>query len=222
MPSRRSRRCPQHSWAPVRENGKGIPYTACTCDACRNIGNLTLKFIVHHGSFVRQTVGGRPQVAGADVVLAHKLLKNAINDTRAYMLLTEPAAHRMAVADGTPGLRRHTERYEAPDLAVPLAAAWEWVLGPERRAQDVKGLRPITKDPAHRPGIGTRTRCSDGSRSSPLPLPASPGGSVSSREERPRRSRARSGPILPVCSACSRPTPAHDRKLGRFTASVKD
>ena len=84
---------------------------SCGCAACRSVGSLDLKIVVHHGRFLRQDVGGRSQVAGTDVILAHRLLKNAVTG-RAYLLLTERAL-RWAELDPAPhGLRVHVERYE--------------------------------------------------------------------------------------------------------------
>jgi hypothetical protein len=83
----------------------------CSCNACRNVSSLDLKIVAHHGRFLRQMVGGRGQVAGADVILAHRLVKNGLRG-RAYILLTE-AALRWAGLDPTQtGLVAHDERYE--------------------------------------------------------------------------------------------------------------
>jgi hypothetical protein len=85
---------------------------SCSCTACRGVGNLDLKIIAHHGRFLRQMVGDRHQVAGASVLLVHRLLKNGLAGRRAYLLLTE-AALRWAEVDPAPaGLAAHTERYE--------------------------------------------------------------------------------------------------------------
>jgi Protein of unknown function (DUF2652) len=62
---------------------------SCGCRACRSVDSLDLKIVAHHGRFLRQSVGGRSQVAGTDVILAHRLLKNSVTDKRAYLLLTE-------------------------------------------------------------------------------------------------------------------------------------
>jgi len=64
---------------------------SCGCNACRSVGSLDLKIVAHHGRFLRQTVGDRSQVAGLDVILAHRLLKNGVG-RRAYILLTEAGA----------------------------------------------------------------------------------------------------------------------------------
>ena len=63
---------------------------SCACRACSDVPNLDLKLVVHHGRFVRQTVGGRARVAGPDVILVHRLLKNPVGGS-AYLLLTAPA-----------------------------------------------------------------------------------------------------------------------------------
>jgi class 3 adenylate cyclase len=84
---------------------------SCGCAACRSVGSLDLKIVVHHGRFLRQEVGGRSQVAGPAVILAHRLLKNDVAD-RAYLLLTEPALRWAKVDPAEVGLRAHLERYE--------------------------------------------------------------------------------------------------------------
>jgi hypothetical protein len=84
--------------------------SSCSCQACSSVGTLSLKMVVHHGRFVRQSVGGRPRVAGADVILAHRLLKNEV-EGRAYILLTEAARERVAPDPLVAGARRVTARY---------------------------------------------------------------------------------------------------------------
>jgi Protein of unknown function (DUF2652) len=62
---------------------------SCSCGACRSVERLDLKIVAHHGRFLRHAVGGRAQVAGVDVILAHRLLKNGVTASRAYVLLTD-------------------------------------------------------------------------------------------------------------------------------------
>src|SRR5262249_28173283 len=52
--------------------------TSCYCRACRGVLDLSLKLIVHHGSYMRQVVRGRSRVAGPDIILAHRFLKNDV------------------------------------------------------------------------------------------------------------------------------------------------
>jgi len=84
----------------------------CSCNACANISALDLKIVAHHGSFLRHAVGGRSQVAGVNVILAHRLLKNRLEAKRAYLMLTEAALRWIGVDPTRAGLVAHTERYE--------------------------------------------------------------------------------------------------------------
>src|SRR5713226_6017756 len=82
--------------------------TTCSCRACAAVGSLTLKFIVHHGSYVRQQVADRDHFVGSDVVLAHRLLKNSV-PSHEYILLTEAALAVVA----TPRSVAHEEHVES-------------------------------------------------------------------------------------------------------------
>ena len=50
--------------------------TTCTCKACRRMQDLDLKFVAHHGEFVKHKMAGREELAGRDVIVVHRLLKN--------------------------------------------------------------------------------------------------------------------------------------------------
>lgn len=66
--------------------------TTCTCNACRNIPSLDLKFILHHGDYILQRVRDIQEMVGTDVNLVHRLLKNRVTEVtgwRAYAMLTE-------------------------------------------------------------------------------------------------------------------------------------
>ena len=84
----------------------------CPCGVCQNISTLSLKIIAHHGDFLRQTVAGRSQASGTDVILAHRLLKNRLGRAGAYLLVTETALRRLGLDPGETGLGAHTERFE--------------------------------------------------------------------------------------------------------------
>ena len=66
--------------------------TTCTCDACRAIGGLGLKFIIHFGEFmVDRDEDGRVDLAGPEVILAHRLLKNTVIESggpKAYAFMS--------------------------------------------------------------------------------------------------------------------------------------
>jgi hypothetical protein len=76
------------------------------------VSGLRLKIIGHHGAFLRQTIAGREQVAGPDVILAHRLLKNGLARHDDYALLTRSAVESMGVDPARAGLAARTERYE--------------------------------------------------------------------------------------------------------------
>ena len=44
------------------------------------MGDLDFKFVVHHGEMVRQKIGAREELAGRDVILVHRLLKNTVSE----------------------------------------------------------------------------------------------------------------------------------------------
>jgi carbon monoxide dehydrogenase subunit G len=85
--------------------------TTCTCNACRAIPTLALKLVAHHGSFLVQTVGGRRQLAGADVIVAHRLLKNSVPG-QSYLLLSDAALARTGLEPAACSLVPHADTYE--------------------------------------------------------------------------------------------------------------
>ena len=111
--------------------------TTCRCDACAAIGSLGLKFVTHYGSFVIDRDAGREDLAGPDVILVHRSLKNSISDgggPQAYAFFTQACLQHLPPAFNLP---QHSEAYESfgetmggvHDLAPVLSAMRE-----ERRA----------------------------------------------------------------------------------------
>ena len=87
--------------------------TTCTCNACRNISNLDLKFIAHHGDYFVQNIAGTKELVGSDVNLIHRLLKNHVSESagwRAYALFTEASLQHLNARPE--GLFECVERYE--------------------------------------------------------------------------------------------------------------
>lgn len=87
--------------------------TTCRCAACSSIGSLDLKFVVHFGAYALGVESGRDDLAGPDVILVHRLLKNSVSDgggPRAYALLTAACLERMPASLDLP---RHCETYES-------------------------------------------------------------------------------------------------------------
>ena len=87
--------------------------TTCRCAACASIGSLDLKFVAHFGTYLAETAGGSEDLAGADVILVHRLLKNTVTEAggpHAYALFTEPCLNRMPQSLEMP---THSESYES-------------------------------------------------------------------------------------------------------------
>lgn len=60
----------------------------CSCAACSNIANLKLKAFFHEGEIAIKRVRQFEELAGEDVILIHRLMKNSI-PSREYLLLTQ-------------------------------------------------------------------------------------------------------------------------------------
>ncbi|MDA1174367.1 MAG: DUF2652 domain-containing protein [Chloroflexi bacterium] len=91
--------------------------TTCTCNACRNISSLDLKFFVHHAEFMRPSMGGHEELIGNDVNAAFRLTKNTItNDTgiRAYTAYTHEAVEALDIEAFALSLTKHVDTY--PDV----------------------------------------------------------------------------------------------------------
>jgi hypothetical protein len=72
--------------------------TTCTCNACRNIPALDLKFFAHHGDYLFQQIGSAREMIGSDVNLIHRLTKNHVTETTgwgAYALFTAQSLDAM-------------------------------------------------------------------------------------------------------------------------------
>ena len=87
--------------------------TTCRCAACASIGSLDLKFVVHFGTYIVDSEGAGEDLAGPDVILVHRLLKNSVaggGGPRAYAFLTEACLQRMPPSFALPS---HSESYES-------------------------------------------------------------------------------------------------------------
>ncbi len=126
----------------------------CQCGACRHLSSLTIKFIVHFGQALQHRVGRHRELAGPDVILVHRLLKNSV-PVRSYVLATAAADRELQLSQLAP-VRAITEAIDEfgdvalvwlPELphspepparglrgwiAAKLAAAWAMFLVPRR------------------------------------------------------------------------------------------
>ena len=89
--------------------------TTCECQACRRVPTLDLKFFVHVGDIIRQQILGRNEIAGRDVILVHRLLKDsepAREGQQRFALLTDAAVRALGIDPGSHGMRPVTQTYD--------------------------------------------------------------------------------------------------------------
>jgi hypothetical protein len=63
----------------------------CDCASCVQLASLSLKFVVHEGEVAEQKVKRHAELAGVDVILVHRMLKNHV-PVLEYVLMTDPVA----------------------------------------------------------------------------------------------------------------------------------
>lgn len=82
----------------------------CPCGACQSIRDLRLKAIVHKGEAAFRKIRQFDEMAGEDVIILHRLLKNSVRASE-YVLMTKPF---FALADDQWVSNGHslTERYD--------------------------------------------------------------------------------------------------------------
>lgn len=91
--------------------------TTCTCNACRNIPNLDLKFFVHHGTYILQENPMYTELVGNDVNVAHRVTKNQIKQQtglRAYAAYTAQAIQALELDEFAASLAEYAEEF--PDV----------------------------------------------------------------------------------------------------------
>jgi len=76
-----------------------VGHNMCSCDACRQAGNLRVKFVAHAGEVATQTIRDRTKIVGVDVITAHRMLKNTV-PVPEYILMSQPVYER-----SDPGIR---------------------------------------------------------------------------------------------------------------------
>jgi uncharacterized protein YndB with AHSA1/START domain len=105
--------------------------SGCECNACRRMGDLDLKFVTHHGEFIKHRMAGREELAGRDVIVIHRLLKNAVDEQlggHAYALYSDACVQTMDIDPVVQGLVEHRESIdvigEVKCWVRDLEAAW--------------------------------------------------------------------------------------------------
>ncbi len=113
--------------------------THCTCNACAHIDRLQLKIVVHSGEALFHRVLHFNELAGVDVIIVHRLLKNSIRAGQ-YLLLTE-AAMRELPFPAELHFKLNTESY--PEIGILKTAYHNFdVAAPAGTAQKPEAVRP--------------------------------------------------------------------------------
>jgi Protein of unknown function (DUF2652) len=82
----------------------------CSCHACAHIEKLRLKIVVHSGVALFHRVLHFNELAGTDVIMVHRLLKNSVKAAQ-YLLLTEAAMRELEFPE-TMDFKSGAETYE--------------------------------------------------------------------------------------------------------------
>jgi hypothetical protein len=72
----------------------------CLCDGCHQAGTLQVKFVAHLGEAVMHGGKRHSSLAGIDVILVHRMLKNDV-EVDEYLLMTDQV-QEVARVDATP------------------------------------------------------------------------------------------------------------------------
>lgn len=89
--------------------------TLCQCGACQGASNLTLKFIVHYGAIKEIKVANFTKASGIDMIIAHRLLKNAISSSE-YVLATQAYFQSLNANATSAGLAWLASSHEYPSI----------------------------------------------------------------------------------------------------------
>jgi len=120
----------------------------CSCDACTAIDGLGLKVFVHVGEVLLKPVRHFEELAGEEVILIHRLLKNHV-PAREYVLLSQPVHDVVgrllpecaAVTEDIEGLEPVTIWWlppDAPGLQQLVARTVSPAAGPHRAVEPMR------------------------------------------------------------------------------------
>jgi uncharacterized protein YndB with AHSA1/START domain len=119
--------------------------TSCECNACARIPDLDLKFVVHHGLAIQHAVAGRKELAGADVIVVHRLLKNEVQarlGLGAYALFTQASLDVAGLDPVALAMLPYAEAYEH------IGEITAWVHDLERRWREEEDRQRVFVRPA--------------------------------------------------------------------------
>ena len=127
--------------------------TTCDCNACQRAPQLDLKFFVHHGQYVRSRIAGHDELAGAAIIIVHRLLKGATaarlhgvdGSASGFAVFTADALEELGVEPAALALREGVEHIEHLGEVVTFTQDLEdrWQAEAARRRLGGEGQEPI-------------------------------------------------------------------------------
>ena len=123
----------------------------CSCEACKKIGTLRVKFVTHLGEVATQTIRDRTKLVGIDVIAAHRMLKNAVPIDE-YVLMSDSVYERC-----DPWLQQRSARIDQELEGVgPMTSHF---VGLDELALEPLVLEPATTPERLRETFGVIARC---------------------------------------------------------------
>ena len=119
----------------------------CQCAACQSASGLTLKVISHYGEFTGYTVKNFNKLIGKDIIVAHQLLKNDI-EQHEYWLITDNLIKAISPSAFAEGLQwknsiKQTETGTIPFQYALLSELRNTISTEIIPAPDLTGMRKI-------------------------------------------------------------------------------
>ncbi len=103
-----------------RREQLGHDVERCRCDACQGVLDLRLKAFIHPGEVLFKQVHGLEELAGEDVILLHRLLKNRVGLDE-YILMSKEVATAALCDRRADWGRPHHESYDVGTVTLHLA-----------------------------------------------------------------------------------------------------
>lgn len=118
----------------------------CQCRACTSAVNLSLKVITHYGEFTEYTIKNFNKLIGKDVIAAHQLMKNEIQQHE-YWLVTEELLKNFNKEEIPQNLewKNSAKQTENGEFAFQYA-----------QLSDLK--KEISLEPLEKPDLGSKTK----------------------------------------------------------------
>ena len=163
----------------VSERRKLVAERICNCEGCVGVGSLKLKFVAHAGEVAVHKVKRLTELAGVDVIVVHRLLKNSV-PVPEYALMTGPVLEALPedlrtgahhLMEDLEGIGQTATYYLDLDKLVPPAGAAQQANGVKRWAALIAlTARTIPY------WFGWKQPCEGVRNLSPLPADAQPAG----------------------------------------------